>query len=365
MTKPFEIGKFKVTGGGMPYIIAEIGVNHEASMECALKLVELAKAGGANAAKFQTYKASSLASRHSPAYWDTSKEPAVNQHALFSKYDSFDAGDYRRIAEHCKAIGIDFLSTPFDLEAVDYLEGLMPCYKVASADITNIPLLRRVAAKCKPVLLSTGASTICEIKTALATLADAGCKEVALLHCVLNYPTKNEHASLSMINDMARCFPGHIIGYSDHTLPQHDLPALQVAYLNGALILEKHFTHDKKLPGNDHYHAMDYNDLKRFRKRLALIRELQSTDSIKRPLVSEAPAREHARRSLVLTRCLSAGTVLRAEDLTCKRPAHGISPLHWDKVVGRCIVGDCEEDHILQWKDLALQVPQEETQKGQ
>lgn len=353
MTKPFEIGGFRVTAEGMPYIIAEIGVNHENSMDWALKLVELAKAAGANAAKFQSYKASSLASRHSPAYWDTSREPTPNQHALFSKYDLFGADDYRRIAAHCKAVGIDFLSTPFDLEAVDFLEELMPCYKIASADITNVPLLRKVAAKGKPVMLSTGASTLAEIDAALATLGHAGCNDIALLHCVLNYPTENQNASLRMIHGLKRCFPAKTIGYSDHTLPQHDLPALQVAYLSGALILEKHFTHDKKLPGNDHYHAMDHDDLKRFRNRLALIRELQGNDSIKRPLVSEVPAREHARRSIVVSRSLAAGTVLRAEHLICKRPAHGISPLHWDEVVGRRIVGDREEDHVLQWGDLA------------
>lgn len=353
MTAEFSIGGFRIVPGGMPYIIAEIGVNHENSMERAFELIELAKAGGAHAAKFQSYKAATLASRHSPAYWDTSKEPTLSQRALFAKYDSFGASEYRRLAAHCEAIGIDFLSTPFDFEAVDFLDELMPCYKIASADITNVPMLRRVAAKGKPVVLSTGAATLGEIDVALATLGAAGCSDVALLHCVLNYPTDNRNASLRMIHGMARCFPSHTIGYSDHTFPQHDLPALQVAYLNGALILEKHFTHDKTLPGNDHYHAMDVDDLKRFRDRLAAIMELQGGESFKHPLASEAPAREHARRSIVVSHSLAAGTVLRAEDLTCKRPAHGISPLHWDEVVGRRIVGDREEDHVLQWSDLA------------
>jgi N-acetylneuraminate synthase len=352
MNTKFSIGDFQIAPGGMPYIIAEIGVNHENSMERAFELIELAKAGGAHAAKFQSYKAATLASKHSPAYWDTSKEPTLSQRALFAKYDSFGSGEYRRLAAHCAAVGIDFLSTPFDSEAVDFLDELMPCYKIASADITNVPMLRKVASKGKPVVLSTGASTIGEIELAVATLEQAGCTNIALLHCVLNYPTENQNAGLRMLEGLARCFPDRTLGYSDHTFPQHDLPALQVAYLNGALILEKHFTHDKTLPGNDHYHAMDVDDLRRFRERLATITELQGSDSAKHPLPSEAPAREHARRSIVINRHLAAGAVLTEDDLTCKRPAHGISPVHWDAVIGRRLVAEREEDHVLQWSDL-------------
>lgn len=352
MNTKFSIGDFQIAPGGMPYIIAEIGVNHENSMERAFELIELAKAGGAHAAKFQSYKAATLASRHSPAYWDVSKEPTLSQRALFAKYDSFGAAEYRRLAAHCAAVGIDFLSTPFDFEAVDFLEELMHCYKVASADITNIPLLRKVASKSKPVVLSTGASTIGEIDLAVSTLEDAGCTDIALLHCVLNYPTENQNAGLRMLEGLARCFPDRMLGYSDHTFPQRDLPALQVAYLNGALILEKHFTHDKTLPGNDHYHAMDVDDLKRFCERLSTIIELQGGGGVKHPLASEAPAREHARRSIVINHHLTAGTVLTEGHLTCKRPAHGISPVHWDEVVGRRIIRNLDEDHVLNWSDL-------------
>ena len=352
MTTKFSIGKFQIIHGGMPYVIAEIGVNHENSLEQAFELIELAKAGGAHAAKFQSYKAATLASKHSPAYWDISKEPTLSQRALFTKYDSFGADEYRLLAAHCVAVGIDFLSTPFDFEAVDFLDELMPCYKIASADITNVPMLRRIASKGKPVILSTGASTVGEIDMAISTLEAAGCNNIALLHCVLNYPTENQNAGLRMIEGLARCFPSQALGYSDHTFPQHDLPALQVAYLNGALILEKHFTHDKALPGNDHYHAMDVDDLKRFFERLSMIMELQGNESAKHPLPTEAPAREHARRSIVINRNMAAGAVLSEDDLTCKRPAHGISPVHWDLVIGRRIVADCEEDHVLQWSDL-------------
>lgn len=352
MKKKLTIGNFQVFPKGMPYIIAEIGVNHENSIERAFDLIKLAKAGGAHAAKFQSYKAINLASKHSPAYWDTSKEPTLSQRELFAKYDSFGAAEYKLLAEYCADIGIDFMSTPFDFEAVDFLDQLMPCFKIASADVTNIPLLRKVASKGKPVFLSTGASTITEIDIAVATLEQAGCSDIALLHCVLNYPTENQNAGIRMLEGLSRCFPNHTLGYSDHTLPQHDLPALQVAYLNGALILEKHFTHDKSLPGNDHYHAMDFADLRRFRERLATIIDLLGSDSSKFPLPSEALAREHARRSIVINCHLPAGAVLTEANLTCKRPAHGISPAHWDSVIGRRLVAEREEDHVLQWSDL-------------
>ena len=352
MSNRINIGSAVIKADGMPYIIAEIGVNHENSLDRAKHMIELAKEGGANAAKFQSYKAASLASKHSPAYWDTTKEKTLSQRQLFAKYDAFGAAEYRALSVHCAQVGIDFLSTPFDFEAIDFLEDLVPFYKVASADITNVPMLRKIAAKRKPVILSTGAATLAEIEMAVNELSEAGCQDLALLHCVLNYPTTSQNAALKMICGLKRCFPDHVIGYSDHTLPQHDLPALQVAYLNGAIILEKHFTDDKTLPGNDHYHAMDVDDLKRFRSRLAIIMEMQGTSTTKAPLPSEEPARKHARRSIVLNRMVRAGAVLEDSDLTCKRPAHGISPINWDAVIGRPIVRDCDEDHILQWSDL-------------
>lgn len=228
-----------------PYIIAEIGVNHEGSIDAAINLIELAAKGGANAAKFQTYKASKLAIQNSPAYWDLNEESTKSQHELFSKYDKFDCADYERLAEVCKDNGVDFLSTPFDLESVDFLDPLVPFFKIASADITNIPLLRRVAAKGKPVIISTGASTIGEIASALNELNRHGSKEIALLHCVLNYPTPNERAYLGTIQDLKERFPNTVVGYSDHTVPDDSMFVVTTAISMGARIIEKHFTDDR------------------------------------------------------------------------------------------------------------------------
>ena len=182
MTAEIILGKKRITRDSIPYVIAEIGVNHEGKLSQALELIDLAKEGGADAAKFQTYKAEKLASKYSPAYWDTKKEPTLSQFELFKKYDSFNEKDYKKLANHCEDINIDFISTPFDSEAVDYLEPIIPFYKIASADITNKPMLKQIAAKNKPIVLSTGASNLSEIKEAVSIIESNGCKNYALLH---------------------------------------------------------------------------------------------------------------------------------------------------------------------------------------
>jgi len=346
-----SIGDKIISANTLPYIIAEVGVNHEGSMEKAKKLITLAKAGGADAVKFQTYKAETLASKNSPAYWDLSKEPTASQYQLFKKYDKFGEREYEFLADYCKKMDIDFLSTPFDNRAVEFLFPLVPCFKVASADITNFPLLRKIAAKRKPVLLSTGASTLAEIDMAIAELERAGCQSLALLHCILNYPTPYENAHLNMIEGLQKTFPNYLIGYSDHTLPDESMLILTAAYLKGARIIEKHFTHDKTLPGNDHYHAMDVDDLKRFKENLGLLQKAEGK-SHKIPLSSENSARKNARRSIVLKKAAKKGEPITEELITCKRPAFGISPVHWDEVIGKKAGGDFPEDHILKWFDL-------------
>jgi sialic acid synthase SpsE len=346
------LGSRTIRAGDRPYVIAEIGVNHEGDLGLAMTLIDLAKEGGADAAKFQSYKAGRIASRNSPAYWDTTKEKTRSQFELFSKYDAFGSEQYAALAAHCGQVGIDFLSTPFDSGAVDFLEPLVPFYKIASADITNVPMLRQVAAKGKPVVLSTGASTLGEIDMAVATLSAAGCIDLVLLHCILNYPCPYENAHLKMIDGLSRAYPENVIGYSDHTVPEEHMLVLCAAWLKGALVLEKHFTHDKSLPGNDHYHAMDVNDLRRLQQNVDLLqRSLGETH--KQPILEEAPAREHARRSIVVDRPMKAGQTITADDITSTRPAHGVSPLYWDQIVGRKVSRDLDEDHVLKWEDVA------------
>ncbi|WP_394027160.1 N-acetylneuraminate synthase family protein [Desulfovibrio falkowii] len=333
----------------VPYVIAEAGVNHEGSMDIARRLIDEAAEGGAQAIKFQTYKAGTLASKDSPAYWDTSKEPTRSQYELFKKHDSFWKNEFEALKKYCDAAGIAFMSTPFDVESAHFLNDLMDVFKISSSDITNKPFIRILCDFGKPILLSTGAAHLHEIAEAVEWIEAKGNK-LALLHCVLNYPTADENAALGMIPALARHFPQHAIGYSDHTLPR-DMHILETATLLGARVLEKHFTHDKSLPGNDHYHAMDKNDLRRFFERLNAT--LASVGDLSlRALPEEEPARQHARRSLVTARAIPAGTPVTAADLTWKRPAHGISPRNYDEVLGMRARHDLAEDTVLHWSDL-------------
>jgi N-acetylneuraminate synthase len=338
-----------------PYIVAEIGVNHEGDFDRAKRMIEAVAQAGGHAAKFQTYKAELLATQaSSPAYWDRSEEPADSQFELFRRWDSFDDADYRRIAEHCGNCGIDFLSTPFDLGAVDVVAPLGPALKVASADLTNIPLLRKVARQQKPVLLSVGASRPDEIAAAVQELHAHGAPRCALLHCVLNYPTPPQRAQLGQIPRLERLFGAECaVGYSDHVKPDADgaMPALELAAVLGAVVLEKHFTDDKTAAGNDHYHAMDAADLARFVARLSRLRELYG-DGGTRDLGAEALAIANARRRIVAAAQLAAGQALREDDLVALRSNLGIEIQHWDRVVGRTLRRDVATGVPLDWADL-------------
>ncbi|MBY6033615.1 N-acetylneuraminate synthase family protein [Marinobacter daepoensis] len=329
-----------------PYIIAEAGVNHEGSMDTAKRLVDEAKEGGADAIKFQTYKADTLASKHSPAYWDTNKEPTRSQHELFSKHDKFWKTEMVALKEYCDKVGIEFMSTPFDIESAIFLNDLMSVYKISSSDITNKPFIQFICSFNKPIILSTGASELWEIQEAVSWIEAFG-NPLALLHCVLNYPTPDENANLGMILGLKRAFPDKLIGYSDHTLPK-DMKVCEMASLLGSVVIEKHFTHDKTLPGNDHYHAMDKEDLKVF------CRNLERTFGILGDfkvgaLNDEAVSRQNARRSLVAKRDIPEGKMVELEDLTFKRPAHGISPRSIDELVGKTARQEISEDNVLQW----------------
>ena len=329
-----------------PYVVAEAGVNHEGSMELAKRLIDEAKEGGADAIKFQTYKAETIASKDSPSYWDLSREPTTSQYELFKKHDKFWKAEFEELKKHCDNVGIDFLSTAFDVESAKFLNDLVNVFKISSSDITNKPFIEYICQFGKPVILSTGASYLYEIQEAVSWIEKTG-NPLALLHCVLNYPTSDKNANLGMILDLRKRFPDKIIGYSDHTLPQ-DMKTLEVAVLLGAAIIEKHFTHDKTLPGNDHYHAMDKEDLKQFRLNIEHVLGILG-DQTKYPLLSETPGRKHARRSLVAKRNIPEGKILDYEDLTWKRPAHGISPKFIDEVIDRETNCKIEEDKVLLW----------------
>jgi len=329
-----------------PYIIAEIGVNHEGCMKTAKRLVDEAKEAGADAVKFQTYKAETLASKDSPSYWDTSKEPTTSQYKLFKKHDGFWIDEMRELKEYCNKIEIEFMSTPFDIESADFLNEMMDVYKISSSDLTNKPFIEYLCKFNKPIILSTGASSLHEIQEAVSWIKKYG-NPLALLHCVLNYPTPDKNANLGMILELKEKFPDKIIGYSDHTLPK-DMKVCEMATMLGSVIIEKHFTHDKTLPGNDHYHAMDKDDLKLFKNNLKKTFEILGSFKVE-ALEDEEVARQNARRSLVAFRDIPKGKVIQESDLTFKRPAHGVSPKFIDDIVGKTASIDIKDDDVIKW----------------
>ena len=331
-----------------PYMIAEVGVNHEGSMATAKRLVDEAKEGGAHAVKFQSYKAETLASKHSPAYWDTTKEPTESQFDLFKKHDSFWKEEMQELKNYCDKVGIEFMSTPFDVESAEFLNEMMDVFKISSSDITNKPFIEYICSFEKPIILSTGASDLEEVHDAVNWIKPFDVP-LALLHCVLNYPTADKNANLGMIIGLKEAFPNNIIGYSDHTLPK-DMKVCEMATLLGSVIIEKHFTHDKSLPGNDHYHAMDKEDLKKFNANLETAFKILGNFKIE-ALADEEKSRLNARRSLVAAKDIPKGKIIEKSDLTFKRPAHGISPKYIDDVVGKEAKVDIMEDDIIK-KDL-------------
>lgn len=339
-----------------PYVIAEAGVNFYDTaklrgvtpLEEAMHYVDKAKEAGIDAIKFQSYKANTIASKNSPAYWDTTKETTQSQYELFTKFDSFGEEEYRALYEHCKKVGIDFMSTPFDYASADYLDDMVDIYKISSSDLSNLPFITHIAKKGKPIYLSVGASYLSEVEQAVRTIRETGNNQIALLHCVLSYPCKNEDANLRIISTLKRIFPDITIGYSDHTVPDDTMTILTTAYLLGAEIIEKHFTLDKSLPGNDHYHAGDPEDFRKAVNNFRLVNTVLG-QSEKTVLPCELIPRREARRSLVLTRDMKKGEVITETDLIAKRPGTGISPTYQNIVIGRALLQDCPEDTVLTW----------------
>lgn len=343
-------------------LIAEIGVNYYdiaalrniSNLDAAKLMIKEAKEAGIHAVKFQTYKAGTLAAKASPYYWDITEEPTQSQYELFQKFDSFGYPEYLELKEYSDELGIEFLSTAFDFESADYLDELMDVYKISSSDLSNLPFIAYQAKKNKPILLSVGASNLDEVERAIDTIREYNDKELVLLHCVLEYPTPLEHANLNKIATLKEQFPDLYIGYSDHTKPTEECDVIKTAYNLGAVCVEKHFTLDKTLKGNDHYHAMDPEDAGRILRAIDRLELIRGNGEIK-CLESEEKARANARRSIVSAVDIAKGTVITEDMLTFKRPGTGISPQRMDEVLGKLAAIDIEEDTILQEAMLAAE----------
>ena len=336
-------------------LIAEVGVNYYdiadklmiRPMDAAKLMIQKAASAGIHAVKFQTYKADTLASKDSPHYWDIEEEPTETQYELFQKFDHFGEQDYIELAQSAEKNGIEFLSTPFDIDSADYLNRLMNVYKISSSDLNNYVFIDYIAKKNKPIILSVGASNEDEIDNAIWHIRRVNDQPLILMHCVLEYPTPYEHANLNKIASLKLKYPDLIIGYSDHTKPDSEYEVLKTAYNLGATIIEKHFTLDKQLKGNDHYHAMDPKDAENILRSIEYINEIRGTGEIK-CLESEMAARKNARRSLVAKEDIEKGEIITSEKLTFKRPASGISVSQYENIIGCRANQRINKDEILQ-----------------
>lgn len=338
------------------YLVAEIGVNYYdiaekekiSLLEAAKLMIKEAKNAGADAVKFQSYTARGLASKNSPSYWDTNEVPLTSQYEFFKLYEKMGEKEYRELSEYSKQLGIEFLSTPFDFESADYLYTLMNIYKISSSDLTNHPFVEYIAKKNKPIILSVGASTADEIDATVNLIRENNNHPLTILHCVLEYPTPYEHANLRRIHALMKKYPDCIIGYSDHTKPDECMDVLKTAVLMGAKVLEKHFTLDKRIKGkNDHFHSMDADDIRLFRRTLSLVEKVQGVETLECES-SEAAARVNARRSIVAATDIKKGEIVEREMLTFKRPGSGIPPYKMDSLLGKVAIINIDEDTVLQ-----------------
>lgn len=327
------------------YIIAEAGVNHNGSLELAKKMVDIAKNAGANCIKFQTFIAKNIASKNArkAEYQKQQTDSDENQLDMLRKLElSFD--EFIELNEYCKLKKIEFISTAFDFDSIDFLNTLnMKKWKVPSGEITNLPYLMKIAKLNKPVILSTGMSTMEEIRAALSVLQQNGSGEITVLHCTTEYPTPFEDVNLTAMKAINSEF-GVPVGYSDHTRGI-EIPIAAVAI--GATVIEKHFTLDRNMEGPDHSASIEPDELKAMVSAIRNVEKAIGTGE-KRPVESEKKNIVVARKSIVANRSLKKGEIFTEENLTVKRPGNGISPMNWFEVIGKQAIRDFEEDELIE-----------------
>lgn len=325
-------------------IIAEAGVNHNGSLELAKKLVDIAKDCGADIVKFQTANLDSLVSTEAKMADYQKKNTGIDEsqkdmlRRLLLSYE-----DFIELAEYCETVGIRFLSTPFDIESIHFLDKMQNIWKIPSGEITNYPYLVEIAKTGKEVILSTGMAEINEIKEAIKVLKDNGTRKIIVLQCTTDYPTPIEDANLKGILTLEKAL-GLPIGYSDHT---QGIEADIAAVALGACVIEKHFTIDRNLEGPDHKASLEPDELKAMVKGIRKI-ELALGTGEKKPTATEMKNREVARKSIVARRDIACGELLTEENVTTKRPGTGINPMRWNEVLGTEAVRDFSKDELIE-----------------
>ena len=345
-----RLGNRRIGFGAGVFVIAEIGINHNGSVDEAAKLIDAAADCGADAVKFQSFCADRLLIRSRDSY--------AQQSGTESAYDmlrrlelNFD--EQKKLKARADKRGVIFLSTPFDEASADFLDSLgVPAFKVASGDITHIPLLRHIAAKGKPVFLSTGMSYIDEVIEAVSQLRDGGAPEILLMHCTASYPAASRDMNLRALETLQSYF-GLLTGLSDHS--RGILFSLAAAAM-GAAAIERHFTLDRNAEGPDHNASLDPDGMKKLVKNLRRLR-IGMGSGEKRPAKSETDGRRLGRRSLVAATDINAGERIASNMLVCKRPGLGISPKYLNHAVGMTSRRFMAKDTVITWEDLNPSMP--------
>ncbi|WP_297210947.1 MULTISPECIES: N-acetylneuraminate synthase [Thermodesulfovibrio] len=329
------------------YIISEVGVNHNGSMELAKLLIDKAKEVGADAVKFQTFRAENLVRTDAKkADYQIKRTLAdESQYEMLKKLElSFD--DFIELKRYAETKNIDFLSSPFDIESARFLKRLnLKTFKIPSGEVTNYPLLREIGSYGVKVILSTGMCSLCEVEQALNVLIEAGTKrdEITVLHCNSEYPSPYDDVNLKAMITIKEAFKVNV-GYSDHTLGI-EVPIAAVAL--GATVIEKHFTLDKNLPGPDHTASLDPEE---FQMLVKAIRNVEKSfgDGIKRPSPSEMRNIKIVRKSIVAKRDIKKGEVFSEDNLTTLRPADGICPMRWKEIIGKVAKRDFKKSEAIE-----------------
>ena len=328
------------------YIIAEIGGNFT-TFEQAKRLVDEAHRCGVDAVKLQTYRADTVSSRK--AVFDMENTGVVSQYELFKKYE-IDKDLHREVFDYIRSLNMDWFSTPAHESDVDMLDDLgAQIYKVGSDDAVNIPFMRYVARRKKPILLSTGMCTLQEVRESVSAVLEEGNDRIILLHAVTSYPTHPEDVNLLAMQTLMREFPQFDVGYSDHTI---GTTACICAAAMGAKVLEKHFTCDRDADGPDHMLSADPDEMKEIVERVREF-EIMRGSGVKRPADSEKTTRINNRKSVVMEKSAGQGEIITREHIAIKRPGYGIQPTHFDQIIGRRANRDLDRDDVLTWSDVS------------
>lgn len=326
------------------FIIAEVGCNHNGSIDIALKLIDEAVKAGADCVKFQTFKSECLVSKNAEKaeYQKKFTDFSESQFDMLKKLE-LTYSDFIALKKYCDQVGIMFCSTPFDLDSIRFLDDIgIPFWKIPSGEITNYPYLKAIAETKKDIIMSTGMATIDEIEEAYNLLKANGARNIKLLHCNTEYPTPYEDVNLlamQVLKDKFNCD----VGYSDHT-KGIEVPIAATAL--GAKIIEKHFTLDNNMDGPDHKASLEPHELKVM---IRCIRNIEKAIGIKEKVVTKSEERNKivARKSIVAKKFIKAGEILTTENITTKRPGNGISPMRWNNILGEIAKKDFEVDELI------------------